>query len=104
MSSSRLVPRRPDHDVRFPYREAVPSTVGPAFGSDETKGIPWARYISALKRFKWLIVGITLAGTGLGVVATRFLRPTYEVDATIWISMETNEGRNAGPIRSAELL
>ena len=73
-------------------------------GSEPEKGVPWARYIAALKRYRWLIVAITVVGTGLGFVATRLIHPTYDVDATIWISRETNEGRSAGPIRSAELL
>src|SRR5688500_10877282 len=105
MSSNRLVPTRPDHDVRFPYRDG-PSSIqaGVVAGSDEGKGIPWARYVAAFKRFKWLIVAVTVAGSGLGFGATNLLRPTYEVDATIWISRETNQSRNLGPIRSAELL
>jgi capsular exopolysaccharide synthesis family protein len=75
-----------------------------AAGAEAEKGIPWTRYISALKRFKWLMLLITVVGTGLGFAATRVLRPAYEVDATIWISRATDEGRSAGPIRSAELL
>ncbi len=76
----------------------------PAGTGDDGKGVPWARYISAFKRYKWLVLLVTLLGTGAGFVATRVLRPSYEVDATIWISRETMEGRDAGPIRSAELL
>jgi tyrosine-protein kinase Etk/Wzc len=77
---------------------------GPLVAAEQEKGIPWTRYIAAFKRFKWLVLLVTLTGTGLGFVAIRFLRPTYEVDATIWISVETMQGRNVGPIRSAELL
>ncbi|MGH7631149.1 MAG: polysaccharide biosynthesis tyrosine autokinase [Gemmatimonadales bacterium] len=60
-------------------------------------GIPWRRYVAALKRYKWLILLVIMGGTGLGVLATRFLKPEYSVQATIWI-----EGRpsRTGPIRT----
>jgi capsular exopolysaccharide synthesis family protein len=105
MPSNRLVPSGPPHDSRFPYREVPQPLAGPPVAPfEEQRGIPWARSIAALKRFKWLVLGITVVGSAAGFAATRLLQPEYEVDATIWISSETGQARNAGPIRSAELL
>lgn len=64
-------------------------------------GINWGRYVSALNRFKWLIIAITLLGSVGGVIATRFLKPEYYVRATIWIEPQSVA---KGPIRAGELL
>ena len=67
--------------------------------------VPWARYAAALRRYKWLMLAIIVAGTALGVVATKFMRPLYEVQATIWVSQpETRQRDDRGPIRSEELV
>jgi capsular exopolysaccharide synthesis family protein len=66
-----------------------------------SEGFQWYRYLSALRRYKWLILLITVLGTGIGVVATRFLTPQYDVQATIWI--ESPPARD-GPIRAQGLL
>lgn len=72
---------------------------------ESPSGVPWARYLAALRRYKWLILAIVVAGTALGVVGTRFLSPLYEVQAMIWISQpEPRQRDDRGPIRSEELL
>jgi len=64
-------------------------------------GIPWGRYVAALRRYKWLMLGIIVVGTAAGVGATKFLTPEYRTTATIYIEPPPD---NAGPIRAAELL
>ena len=59
------------------------------------------RYLSAVRRYKWLIAVIVLIGTIGGVVATRFLRPTYRVDTTIVVG-ETPDPK--GPVRPQAVL
>lgn len=61
------------------------------------------RYISALNRFKWLIVLATLLGAGAGYGATRFLIPEYVVQATVVLG-QTGGVNTRGPIQSDELL
>src|SRR5262245_56383554 len=61
------------------------------------------RIISMLRRFRWVIVGLTALGLGGGMLATRFIKPNYEVQATIWIEAPTR-GRLGGPIQGDELL
>lgn len=43
------------------------------------------RYVSALRRYKWLIAIMTLLGIAGGIIATRFITPSYQVDTTIVI-------------------
>lgn len=76
----------------------------PASARQDEQGVPWVRYLSALLRFKWLIIAIVVLGTAAGIGATRFLTPRYEVQATIWISMPNPNARTSGPIRASELL
>ena len=60
------------------------------------------RIISSLRRFRWVILGLSLLGLGGGVLATRFIKPNYEVQAKIWI--ETPNRGKMGPIQGDELL
>jgi capsular exopolysaccharide synthesis family protein len=54
------------------------------------------RYIAALRRYKWLILVITLLGIVGGVAATQFIKPTYRVDATIVVGESPDP---KGPVR-----
>jgi len=66
---------------------------------------PFERPLAAIRRYKFLIIGIVLAAAGAGVLATRLVTPQYEVQTTIWIESETPmQAAGGGPIRSAELL
>lgn len=62
------------------------------------------RPVAAVRRYKWLIIAITLVATSLGFLATRYLTPQYEVRASILIASEGPMENRSGPIRSAELL
>ena len=64
---------------------------------------PFERPLAAIRRYKFLIIGIVLAAAGAGVLATRMVTPQYEVQTIIWIESETPM-QVGGPIRSAELL
>jgi len=56
---------------------------GQNFDDDEGGGIDFRRYLSALLRHKWLIVGLTVAGTAAGVVGSMFVKPVYEARAAV---------------------
>jgi capsular exopolysaccharide synthesis family protein len=84
---------------------AVPDSAALAFHEPPAEGgVQWGRYVAALKRFRWLIILVALAGTGLSVLATRFLKPQYTATATIWIDTRDSQEGNTGPIRAPELL
>ncbi|HZE76174.1 MAG TPA: Wzz/FepE/Etk N-terminal domain-containing protein, partial [Gemmatimonadales bacterium] len=67
----------------------------------EGGGIPWRRYISALRRYKWLMLLVIIVGTGATVLATRFMKPQYTVQATIWIESPSGHG---GPVRAGSVV
>jgi capsular exopolysaccharide synthesis family protein len=61
------------------------------------------RYWAGIKRFKWLIVLLVLAGAGGGLLATTFLRPEYAVQSTIRISLDDAQSAR-GPIQAEQVL
>ncbi|MEP6834227.1 MAG: polysaccharide biosynthesis tyrosine autokinase [Gemmatimonas sp.] len=54
------------------------------------------RYLSALGRFKWLILFMTAVGAGAGYVATKFVDPEYEVESNITLDL----GSSVGPAQN----
>ena len=59
------------------------------------------RLRAALIRYRWLMLAIVGVGTIGSIIATRFIRPEYQVGATIWIQGATDP---SGPIQADELL
>ena len=89
--------------------ELVPYGASPgAWGSyggptaPETAGVPWARYIDALKRHALLILALTAAGSALGLLAARRVQPVYDVPSTVWIA--SGVAPQSGPIQPQQLL
>jgi polysaccharide biosynthesis transport protein len=86
-----------------------PGTSGADWGADSTAQPtrPQAqRYLSALRRFKWLVLLCAIIGTGAGVGATRILLPQYEVQARVLLEQGSSAGRGedrGGPIKALEL-
>jgi tyrosine-protein kinase Etk/Wzc len=72
----------------------------PAAGGEES-AIDWRRYLSAVFRYKWLVLAIAIVGTAAGAVAARMVRPTYVAQANIWVP--GGAAGQAGPIRPAQL-
>jgi polysaccharide biosynthesis transport protein len=78
---------------------------GPPAAPPPAQGNQFARYVAALKRFKWFILGAAILGTALGVLATRFIKPLYETRATVFISASAPlDDNKKGPIRADGLL
>jgi succinoglycan biosynthesis transport protein ExoP len=53
-----------------------------------TRGTSWRRYAAAMRRYKWMIAGVTAAGAVVGFVLSRTVKPEYETRARIWIAQE----------------
>lgn len=70
---------------------------GPTPGSNQL-----TRIVAALRRFAWLIVLVTVVGSALSVLATRFLQPKYEVTAILYLQ-NTSPTPN-GPIQAPQIL
>src|SRR5882672_5985867 len=63
----------------------------------------WQRYLAAALRFKWVVLGVTLAFTALGVLAAVLIKPTYVARATVWVQVPIRPARDEGPIWSGQL-
>jgi capsular exopolysaccharide synthesis family protein len=59
----------------------------------------WRRYLEAIARRRWLVLGVTLLGTAAGVFAAlRVMEPRYLVRARLWLGAEPAQGyRGAAP-------
>lgn len=103
--SSPLVPAPlPEHSALQALASASPPALA---GGEPSHGNPLKvlnRLLASLRRFRWLILVLTLGGLGGGVLATRFIEPVYEVQASVWIETPASQSRNPGPIQGAELL
>jgi len=70
--------------------------------SFEPEGVPWGRYIEALKRHALLILAIVGLGSAIGLFAARRVQPVYDVQSTVWIA--SGSSQQTGPIRPQQLL
>jgi succinoglycan biosynthesis transport protein ExoP len=70
----------------------------------EPEGVPWLRYFEVIKRHTLFIIGLTLVGSVLGLVAARRVKPLYDVQATVWINTERPGNTQTGPIRVQQQL
>ncbi|MGI9078045.1 MAG: hypothetical protein ACR2G6_12070, partial [Gemmatimonadaceae bacterium] len=100
--SSNLIPSQSQTDLDFAPTSAgqVQSWQGTA---PESQGVPIARYLSALFRHRWLILGILILGTAAGVYGTRFLKTEYVASASVWLGAGTKSAPAAGPVVSDPL-
>ena len=65
---------------------------------------PLERARGAIRRYRWLILGVMILATLGGFVATRLVHPLYDVSAQVWIQAETPMAQKTGAFRSEELL
>lgn len=86
-------------DSLAPYRSSAP----PALHGESAPPPEWWRYLSAVRRFKWLVLGVTVGITALGVVGALVLPPSYVAEATVWVRVPNKEVRDEGPIWQGQL-
>jgi succinoglycan biosynthesis transport protein ExoP len=100
----RQPPRLGENTHLVPYGAYAPPPLfqPPSTGIEESEGIPWARYIEALRRHALLILAIVAVGTSLGLFAVRRVQPVYDVQSTVWIASGLSP--QSGPIRPQQLL
>src|SRR5512147_618035 len=89
--------------VHAPESTAVQGWDQPALPTPAVPRPPLERVRGAIRRYRWLIAAVIALAIGAGIVATRLVRPLYDVHATIWIQAETPMSQKTGPIRSEEL-
>lgn len=105
--ASSLTPMGPNDSAHLPAQggppAGFPAGAEPYAPPPGQAANPFLRYVQAIKRFKWLILGLSLAGLAGGVIATRYIDPQYRVNATIWIETPTSD-RAGSPIQGDRLL
>jgi capsular exopolysaccharide synthesis family protein len=84
-----------------PRLQAPPG--GYDYPASDDQPVDWRRYLTALWRFKWFILAITLAGSAVGVVASRLLPPEYVAQLNVWVRASAGGEAGEGPIQSSEL-
>ena len=90
----------PNRIVRSPAAGAVsPWSPPPA---DHPAG-EWQHYLAAALRFKWVVLGVTVAFTALGVLGALIIKPTYVARATVWVQVPIRPAKDEGPIWSGQL-
>lgn len=86
-----------------PYGSRPLGAGAPGVGVEpDGEGVPWSRYVDALKRHSILIIVLVLAGSALGLLAARRIQPIYDVQSTVWIASGLSP--QSGPIRPQQLL
>jgi polysaccharide biosynthesis transport protein len=65
---------------------------------------PLERPVAAVRRYKWLMLGIIALTSAGGVAATRYVSPQFEVGARIMIAGDSPLENRLGPIRTSGLL
>src|SRR5947199_9405684 len=98
--SVRLAPSGLPGESLAPYGRAPNPSEWPAV--PQGGGVPWARYIDVVKRQFGLIAFVALAGSGIGFLVARRVKPVYEAQVKIWI--DPGGSVQSGPIRSGQLL
>jgi capsular exopolysaccharide synthesis family protein len=63
----------------------------------------WRRPLLAVRRYKWLVLAITLVGSAAGVAVGRMLQPSYHARATVWIQVPPRPVRTDGPMWQGQL-
>src|SRR2546426_10434645 len=94
-----LEPNRIARSPAPPGAGVVPWTLPPAL----PPAAEWQRYLAAALRFKWVVLGVTLACTALGVLGALLVKPTYVARATVWVQVPLRPARDEGPIWSGQL-
>jgi polysaccharide biosynthesis transport protein len=64
---------------------------------------PFRRYITAVLRYKWLVLAGVLAGTAGGVAVARLVPLSYATEAKVWVATP-ERGTARGPIQASELM
>src|SRR2546427_4307541 len=90
----------PNHTIRSPAAGAVsPWSPPPA----DRPASEWQHYLAAALRFKWVVLGVTVGFTALGVLGALMIKPTYVARATVWVQVPIRPAKDEGPIWSGQL-
>jgi succinoglycan biosynthesis transport protein ExoP len=71
---------------------------------EEEGGLDLRRYLSALLRHKWMILGLGATGLAFGFAASRFVQPQYEAVVSMQVDLIQRSSPQMTPIRTTQLM
>lgn len=71
---------------------------------EDEGGLDLRRYLAAVLRHKWMIVGLGALGLGAGVGVSRLIKPLYVTQATVQIEGARRNSNQESPVRNTPLL
>ena len=71
---------------------------------EQDGGLDLRRYLAAVLRHKWMILGLGVLGFGAGVGVSRVVKPMYETQATVQIEVAARNGTQSSPVRNTPLM
>ena len=72
------------------------------FNDEEEGGLNLGRYLAAVLRNKWMVLGLGALGLGAGFGASKLVKPVYEARAQI--SINVADRTQTSPVRNTPLL
>lgn len=106
----RNLPAEPNAHQPGPVQPAQgPFPVGQTGYADytldaEPAGFDWRRYLSAIGRYKWLVIALTAIGTAFGLLVARRIQPLYTATVRMSVQTPTNRAVERGPITTPQQL
>jgi polysaccharide biosynthesis transport protein len=103
------MPPSPSSDLPAPFQGQGPPPGGAEpsaayYGEEEEGGLDFRRYLAALLRYKWMVLGLAFVGLGVGIGISRNLKPAFAAQATVQIETPARGGQATGPVRNVPLL
>ena len=71
---------------------------------EQAGGVNVKRYLSAVLRYKWLLLALVVVGTTAGWYAGRFVELQYRAQATVLLGATSRQDMQQGPIQTSDLL
>ncbi|HKC45991.1 MAG TPA: polysaccharide biosynthesis tyrosine autokinase [Gemmatimonadales bacterium] len=82
------VPQPVPHSTALQASQGLPAPM--LYGDAQLPGggPDWRRIFTSVMRFKWLVLGVVVAGTAAGWGLSKFLfKPMYDARATVWVDV-----------------
>ncbi len=94
----------PGGPVQFPHRRGGAAAVDFDDEDASSGGGGIGRLLGAIRYYKWLVIAITVVGTVIGVLVSRWAPVAYTAEARLWVAIQDRSSAMEGPIQSGELL
>ena len=96
MPNDLPVPQPVPQPTALQARQGLPAPMLYGDAQPPGGGPDWRRILASVMRFKWLVLGVVVAGTAAGWGLSKFLfKPTYDARATIWVDIVNGPNRQS---------